>query len=136
MEMLRRMTSDYVIGVLFPEDLPREAAQALARGLDSPSLRELGGLNRSDDVRDIHGLFLAALEELGIELPDEQTIRRDRIGTWARRMIDGMTNPAEGAAKIDVESAALGSPADLGDFTYLLDLWGEFPDRRQSLEAG
>ncbi|MFF5263453.1 hypothetical protein ACFY4C_31365 [Actinomadura viridis] len=135
MEILRRITCEYVAGDLFPEDLPRVAAEALARGLDSASLRELAGLNGSDDVRDIRALYLAAMEELGIELPDEQTVRWDRVRTWARRMVDGMTTPVEGAAKIDAESVALESPAKLSDFTYLLALWGEFPDRRQSLEA-
>ena len=48
-------------------DLPEMATEALVRGIDSPSLRLLAGQPRND-VRYSADLFLAALDELGIEV--------------------------------------------------------------------
>ncbi|MER7813324.1 hypothetical protein [Streptomyces sp900116325] len=40
-----------------PEDLPMIAAEALAAGLDTPTLCELAGLPRNADARDIRDAF-------------------------------------------------------------------------------
>ena len=54
-----------------PEDLPMTAAQALAVGVDTPTLCELAGLPRHADPRDIRDTFEQALAEWGIALPDQ-----------------------------------------------------------------
>ncbi|MEU6759767.1 hypothetical protein [Streptomyces sp. NPDC046685] len=70
-----------------PEDLPMTAAQALAMGLDTPTLCELAGLPRHADPRDIRDIFEQALEELGITLPDHHLARRYAL----RRLATGFT---------------------------------------------
>ncbi|MEV5826042.1 hypothetical protein AB0L25_10735 [Spirillospora sp. NPDC052242] len=72
MEILRRLFCDYVTGELAPEALPLIGAEALARGVDSPALRQLAGYNARDDVRDIQDLYLAAMAELGLPMPDAE----------------------------------------------------------------
>lgn len=66
MDVLRDELVDAVIGRRHL-DLPMTAARALARGLDSPTLREVAGLGRTDPAEE---LFTRALEELGLSWPD------------------------------------------------------------------
>lgn len=56
-------------GYLF-SDLIRAASEALADGLDSPSLRALAEASKTDSTWDIRDLACRALEELGIRPPD------------------------------------------------------------------
>ncbi|MFL1429669.1 MULTISPECIES: hypothetical protein [unclassified Nocardiopsis] len=65
MDVLREQLVDAVIGRTHI-DLPMAAAQALARGLDSPSLREVAGLGRTDPAEEP---FTEALAELGLSWP-------------------------------------------------------------------
>ncbi|CAM5259552.1 hypothetical protein SHIRM173S_09563 [Streptomyces hirsutus] len=63
------------------QDLPQPtgsmlAAHALVDGFDSPALRELAGLPRRSDETEIRGLYVQALHELGIPLPDEEKAGR------------------------------------------------------------
>ncbi|MEY9945207.1 hypothetical protein [Kitasatospora sp. GAS1066B] len=59
-----------------PEDLPMIAAEALAAGLDTPTLCELAGWPRNADAHDIRDTFEQALSEAGIGLPDPGLARR------------------------------------------------------------
>lgn len=54
--------------MLPPEELPGIAVAALVGGVDSPSLRQLAGMSRRDDPRELSERFAAALRELGIEV--------------------------------------------------------------------
>ncbi|MFF3343020.1 hypothetical protein [Streptomyces flavidovirens] len=72
-----------------PEDLPMIAAEALAAGLDTPTLCELAGLPRNADARDIRDAFEQALSESGIELPDPGLARRHALRRLAARLING-----------------------------------------------
>lgn len=78
-----------------PEDLPMIAAEALAAGLDTPTLCELAGWPRSADARDIRDAFEQALSESGIELPDPGLARRHALRRLAARLIDGEIALAE-----------------------------------------
>lgn len=55
----------FAVGELYSEDLPMVAANALTRGLDSPSLVELACMSLTD-CRDAPDLFVTALHELGL----------------------------------------------------------------------
>ncbi|MEU6841819.1 hypothetical protein ABZ930_08110 [Streptomyces sp. NPDC046716] len=66
----------YPVDEVCLEDLPMTAAEALAAGVDTPTLRELAGLSRRADSQDIRDAFEQALTELGIALPDPALARR------------------------------------------------------------
>lgn len=70
------------------------AAEALASGLDTPTLRELAGLPRNADTRDIRDAFEQALCEAGLELPDPGLARRHALRRLAAKLIDGEITPA------------------------------------------
>lgn len=135
MEILRRLTDGYVTNEVAPEALPMIAAEALTRGVDSPSLRELAGLSSSDDIREIRDLYIVAMSELGIEMPAEDAVRWEQVRIWAHRIIDGSVSPYEGASQISAQGAELESPAKLSEIYYLTVLWEDNPERRQALEA-
>lgn len=67
-----------------PEDLPTIAAEALAAGLDTPTLCELAGWPRSADARDIRDAFEQALSESGgIDITVAVKWQRAAAGDWA-----------------------------------------------------
>jgi hypothetical protein len=78
-----------------PEDLPMIAAEALAAGLDTPTLCELAGLPRNADTHDIRNAFEQAVAESGIELPDPVLARRHALRRLAARLVDGEFSPAD-----------------------------------------
>ncbi|MCA1221107.1 hypothetical protein [Streptomyces sp. 8L] len=92
-----------------PEDLPMTAAQALAAGMDTPTLCELAGLPRHADPREIRDTFEQALEELGINLPDHDLARRFALRRLATRFTAGKVDLAEMASdewsEMEVETA-------------------------------
>ncbi|UFS95810.1 hypothetical protein [Nocardia huaxiensis] len=65
MDELREAADGFAVGKLHVEALTMVAAQALARGLDSPALVELACLH-SSDTANAPELFLTALRELGL----------------------------------------------------------------------
>ncbi|WP_326693943.1 hypothetical protein OG204_26990 [Streptomyces sp. NBC_01387] len=79
----------YQAGEVCSEDLPMIAAEALAAGLDAPTLCELAGWPRTADPRDIRDAFEQALSESGIELPAPGLARRHALRRLAERIIDG-----------------------------------------------
>ncbi|WP_431047087.1 hypothetical protein ACQUSR_33375 [Streptomyces sp. P1-3] len=85
----------YQADEIYPEDLPMIAAEALAAGLDTPTLCELAGWSRNADVRDIRNAFEQALSESGIELPDPGLARRHALRRLAARLVDGEIAPAD-----------------------------------------
>ncbi|MEU8679318.1 hypothetical protein [Streptomyces sp. NPDC048560] len=78
-----------------PEDLPMIAAEAIAAGLDTPTLCELAGLPRNADTREIRDAFEQALSEAGIELPDPGLARRHALRRLAARLIHGEVEAAD-----------------------------------------
>ncbi|MFJ9845900.1 hypothetical protein ACIRYZ_36755 [Kitasatospora sp. NPDC101155] len=78
-----------------PEDLPMIAAEALAAGLDTPTLCELAGWPRNANTHDIRNAFEQALSESGIELPDPGLARRHALRRLAARLVNGEIAPAD-----------------------------------------
>jgi hypothetical protein len=122
------------IGDLGTEELPDLAADGLARGVDSPSLRLLAGTSRHD-VRDARDLLIEAMSELGIPLPSEADGRRALVRFWARRMVEGSLSPIEASRRIWWEGwSELGCPDDLTVFVGLASEWEDAPDHRAEYE--
>ncbi|MFF7574876.1 hypothetical protein ACFZBE_07760 [Streptomyces sp. NPDC008061] len=95
MERLQISAWEYVAGVLPAEELPMLAAHALVDGHDSPALRELAGLSRRSDGTEIRELYLQALHELHVFLPDEETAGRRHLVSLASRLTRGELSAAE-----------------------------------------
>ena len=86
MQNVQVVADRFIAGAIPSEDFPRWAAQALAEGLDSPTLRELGGLPRAE-VREGRDLMRRALIELGAVLPPFQAGPEELVAhdCWHRR---------------------------------------------------
>ncbi|MBB4944745.1 hypothetical protein F4556_000280 [Kitasatospora gansuensis] len=67
------------------------AAEALAAGLDTPTLCELAGWPRTADTLDLRNAFGQALMESGIELPDPNLAQRHGLRRLAARLVAGET---------------------------------------------
>jgi hypothetical protein len=96
MDRLQDSAWQYMAEVLRPEDLPMIAAHALVDGHDSPALRELAGLpSRSDATEVLRELYLRALSELDVALPDEETAGRRLLVSLAFGLVHGALSPRE-----------------------------------------
>jgi hypothetical protein len=90
----------YVVRLIFPEDLPMVAAHLLAAGYDSPSLGDLAGLSRRAETAEIDELFDGAMDELGVPIPDDETAERCLLHHMATRLCTGAVSPRDAAARI------------------------------------
>lgn len=82
------------------------AAYALVDGHDSPALRELAGLPRRSDAAEIHELYLQALHEAGVGLPDEETAGRRLLVSLAFGLAQGELTPGDVADRLSMTVAA------------------------------
>jgi hypothetical protein len=96
MDELELASLRIAVGLQPSEDLPRIAADALARGVDSPSLRAAAGLS-SSEVRAAADYFKEALSELGYDAPDEQEALWRLACQTAEAIVQGDIAPYEGA---------------------------------------
>ncbi|GAB2816644.1 hypothetical protein GCM10027176_21670 [Actinoallomurus bryophytorum] len=110
------------------------AAEAIVRGIDSPSIHQLAGLSQRDDPRDIRDLYRAAMDELGIDIPNADALRWEYVHFWAQCMLNGSLSPYEAASKVSAESFRLGEPEALRDMYALTLLWEDDPGHRTALE--
>ncbi|MGW1511345.1 hypothetical protein [Streptomyces sp. NPDC002394] len=95
MDRLQGSAWQYVAEVLRPEDLPMIAAHALVDGHDSPALRELAGMPRRSDATEVRELYVQALSELDVPLPDEETAGRRLLVSLALSLVHGVLSPKE-----------------------------------------
>ncbi|MGW6725960.1 hypothetical protein ACWF9G_08645 [Nocardia sp. NPDC055029] len=127
----------FAVGGLAGEDLSMVAAEALARGHDTPALVELACLHRTD-TRDAPALFRTALAELGLIADTEATwsarevdVRLRRVKKDAAALLAGEGDYAEQVSRIASELYHLavtpeaGSP-ELADLATDFDVfcWG------------
>lgn len=123
-----------VAGTLATELLPDLATDALVRGVDSPSLRELAGHSRGD-VRGARDLFLKVLDELGIALLPVDDALWALIRNIARAMVDGETDPIDGALEIDRTRSRVVDGGDLRGFGGIYWWHTERPEEREQIAA-
>ncbi|KAB1990187.1 hypothetical protein [Streptomyces triticiradicis] len=105
MDRLQHSAWRYVAEVLPPEELPMLAAHALVDGRDSPALRELAGLPRRGEEAEIRALYVQALKELGIPLPDEGTAGRCLLVSLAFGLERGELTPKGVAGRLSMTTA-------------------------------
>ncbi|MEU4085729.1 hypothetical protein [Streptomyces aureus] len=106
MDRLQHSAWRYAAEALPPEDLPMLAAHALVDGRDSPALRELAGLPRRSDTAEIRELYVRALHELGIPLPDDVTAGRCLLVHLAFGLVRGELGPLDVTAGLSTAIAA------------------------------
>lgn len=90
----------YVARLIYPEDLPMAGADLLAAGYDSPSLRDLAGRSRRQDTAELDGLFVSAMDELGVRIPDDETAERCLLHHLATQLSVGSMSPRQAAARV------------------------------------
>jgi len=122
------------VGRLASERLPELATDALVRGLDSPSLRELAGQS-SGDVRDSADLFRVALRELEFEVPDAETAEWRLARKVATEVTVGTTSPAHGANELWRTYHSVKDNDDLRVFVGLASMLDDSPDDIEEIEA-
>lgn len=116
---LRQALLRLTVGDLAAEELPDLAADALARGLDSPSLRMLAGAHR-DEYDENRRLFVAAMQELGVGAPPVDAATPELVRFWASELVAGALPPYEGARRIWWRGwETLGRPDELTVFVGL-----------------
>ncbi|WP_199875946.1 hypothetical protein [Streptomyces sp. Root1310] len=82
------------------------AAHTLVDGRDSPALRELAGLPCRSDETEIRELYVQALHELGIRLPEEETAGRWLLVNLAFGLANGELGPKDVADRLSMTVAA------------------------------
>ncbi|MGW5640593.1 hypothetical protein [Streptomyces sp. NPDC003832] len=82
------------------------AARALVDGRDSPALRELAGLPRRSDETEIRELYVQALHELGVPLPDEETAGRRLLVSLAVGLANAELSPKDVVDRLSMTVAA------------------------------
>lgn len=134
MEVLELIAAKLVLDEQPSEELPAVAADALSRGIDSPALRVLAGTSLRE-VREARDLFIAALDELGIDAPDEQ----DALWLLTRDVLERISRESIGA----YEGATwiwrhvywrIKREGDLRVFVGLASEWDDHPAERKALE--
>ena len=89
----------FVLGQLLADDLPGVAWQALDEGYDSPALRQLAGA-MGCDVQENRAIFLKALDELELTLPEPTEAALAFAKAFASEILAGTISPYEGAKRI------------------------------------
>lgn len=138
MDELREAAWEFVARRTLPEYLPMAAAAALARGVDSPGLRELAGLGRRSDTMEIRDLFERATEELGIAIPSEEQVGRQDLIRLAEDLVQGRRSARETARLFYLDEPWMNSAENhfFSQCGYFDDLYDLLPaDRIQTLET-
>ncbi|HEX2295401.1 MAG TPA: hypothetical protein VHN37_08845 [Actinomycetota bacterium] len=87
------------LGKVLTDDLPAAAAEALAAGADTPSLRRLAGATTSNAF-ELEELLGRALGELGIHAVTRERALTAVARHRAQQIVDGEIGPVEGAGMI------------------------------------
>jgi len=100
MDQLQDAAWRHAVGLVLVEDLPMIAAEALADGVDCPSLRALAGLPRSGDADEVRDLFTRTFAELGRTAPDGPLAERYLLHHLATELVRGAITPKQVAAHV------------------------------------
>ncbi|KAF0845617.1 hypothetical protein FNL39_1062 [Nocardia caishijiensis] len=139
MDELSRAADLFALGELPDRDLTMIAAEALARGLDSPALIELACLHRDDD-REASELFRAAVNELGLlDIASwserEVSVRLGRATRHAAALLNDEGDPVEHLRVIDAELFSLANRFE-PEVPELVSLADDFSQMSMCLEQG
>lgn len=103
------------LGLIPRDQLPEVATCGLVEGYDSRSLTALAGQS-TYDAWEVDRLWSAALDELGLRIPDRLEAAKSLVRTYARLVTVGEVSPRTGAARIVDVHMAVQQPGCDGDF--------------------
>ncbi len=139
MERLEEAAVRLVLEEMLSDELPMLAAEALARGVDSPALRELAGLF-PHEVREARDLFHLAMEELGSPVPDVEEARRRTMAMAARRALQGEMSLYAATHEVYWQSCYVSESWPprmeiMMRFLSLQSAWEDHPEKRAQIGA-
>jgi hypothetical protein len=116
--------AEWTLGRIPGEKLALIASALLADGVETPTLRVLAASHsRGLDGKDA-ALFVAAMDELGIEQPSCEAAALLVAQRVARQLLSGELKPRDACADIASLTLACGDRVErLTDFFYLLEEW-------------
>ncbi|MBT2538483.1 hypothetical protein [Arthrobacter sp. ISL-69] len=118
-------------GLIPPHELPDYAAELLVLGYDAPSLRELAGLPTGDRA-DSADMWNVVRDELSVRHEDEEEGARFLLKYWAQEIVEGRIDVLPGSRLMYRAGwFPLGQPMELHELVYLLDVWGDMPQRHE-----
>jgi hypothetical protein len=135
-ENFRQLAAKDLLDFVGADAMPPAATRALLEGIDSPSVRQLAGMDGADSA-DVRATFRSALRELAIEFSSRREAAILLATEVARRITQGTVSPYEGATEIwgIVRSSREPLP-ELDTFVYGASEWEERPKSRNRFAAG
>ncbi|HVQ19215.1 MAG TPA: hypothetical protein VMT27_09315 [Actinomycetes bacterium] len=119
--------SGYPVG---SDQLIQMALNALLDGVDTPALRQLAGLSRTEEP-EAHDLFEQVIHELGLapSLPDHpMDARWELVRWWCQLIVSGNLLPEEGGQRIWTQWGELGSPDALQSLVGEVIQWEDWTE--------
>ena len=125
--LLQTIEAGMWAGLIYPDHVPRIAAELLADGYDSPALRDLAGADlEPTDPRDFRDAFLRLLDEQHIEDPTPEDRTQLASHLLAQAVRAGGLSLREGVHRASRLTIAAGYPrGPLMTLYGLDDEWGE-----------
>lgn len=133
---MKSIQARWVLGIILSDDLPDIAIEALSAGIESRSLIDLAGLNRSE-TDEARKLFGQALIELGCQNMEKATALRHYAKIVSATILASDVTPFEGAKKIWqvwLETHLYGFH-DLDGFIYAASEWEDRPEDKAFFEG-
>jgi len=112
------LLSDFDSEIISAQALVDWAASQASEDKESDSLSELAWLNNTGR-NEARILFINALEELEIEIPNDDVIQIHIAKKIAKRMLEGKKDLNEGCSELCEVSRNLDSPSALSAFEFL-----------------
>jgi hypothetical protein len=124
-----------VLGLEAPDRLPDVAAEALAQGTDSPSLRMLAAMD-APGMDQAFPILEGALRESGTIVPTPRAAALRLAMKIAQKMVTGEISAYEGSRQIWALSRRVKSESmdDLDPFIYAASEWEDRPADRVFFE--
>jgi hypothetical protein len=119
----------WVLGLIDSSHLANAAASGLEEGFDSPALRSLAGLDRSESDQ-AGALLQLAAKEVGVTIRDRREAANHLARRLSERILKGQLEAFDGTRKLAEISRAVES-ADFHDLDAFVYVDSEAEDRPQ-----
>ncbi len=134
-DFLLDRAASLVLGLETADCLPHVAAEALAQGADSPSLRMLAAMD-SPRVEEAFPILERALREAGTSVPTPRAAALRLARKTAQKMLQGEISAYEGSRQIWANARRVTNESmdELDPFIYAASEWEERPADRAFFE--